>query len=252
MTGEELTDALALPAEALVDRRVPKTLLTENSAPTAADRRAIRDGIEELRWVAAVKPTTAGLPVYRDGERTYQEIAVLRLVLREGARQSRLVELVHRAIPYPVVLATDAAESVSLSVAPKRDALNEADRVVLEGDPLEATVDDSTSVSILRSFLGALPLARQPRESMLALYEAWGGVITALNASRLTGRFALPGSPAHAARWHGALEEIARLDSEIAAVRRAAEKEKQMARRVELNLEHARLRAARAAALDNL
>ncbi len=36
-------------ASARVDQRVPKKLLVENGAPTAADKRSIKDGIEELR-----------------------------------------------------------------------------------------------------------------------------------------------------------------------------------------------------------
>ena len=40
MNSFELIAALALPDDALVDRRVPKTLLIENGAPTAADKPA--------------------------------------------------------------------------------------------------------------------------------------------------------------------------------------------------------------------
>ena len=92
--------ALGLPDEALVDKRVPKSLLIDNGAPTAADRRRIREGIEELRWVAALKPTTIGVAEFRDGTREYLEIAVLNLILRSGAHAARLAELVHRAVPY--------------------------------------------------------------------------------------------------------------------------------------------------------
>ena len=86
--------ALALPAGALVDRRVPKTLLIENGAPTAADKRRIREGVEEVRWLAALKPTTVGVAEYRDAVREYLEIAVLKLTLRSAARLGRLTELV--------------------------------------------------------------------------------------------------------------------------------------------------------------
>ncbi|MFN3597035.1 MAG: DUF4391 domain-containing protein [Rubricoccaceae bacterium] len=252
MTAAELIDALALPVGAFVDRRVPKTLLVENGAPTAADKRAIQEGIEEVRWVAAVKPTTAGVPAYRDGEREYLEIAVLRLALREGAKKDRLVELVHRSIPYPVVLVVEEGGAVSISLVEKRSALNEAGRVVLDGDLVEAVVDGDTPTGILSSFLEALSLARQPRDSMRALYTGWADAVTALNVSRLTGRFVLPDTPEYAAGRREALKEIVRLDGEIAAARRAAAKEKQMARRADLNLEHARLKAAREAALKNL
>jgi len=54
MTAADVISALALPPESQVDQRVPKKLLVENGAPTAADKRQINDGIEELFWVAAV------------------------------------------------------------------------------------------------------------------------------------------------------------------------------------------------------
>ena len=98
--------ALSLPDSVLVNRRVPKTLLIENGAPTAADKRRIREGIEEIRWLAVLKPTTIGVAEYRDEVREYIEIAVLQLVLRPGAQAERLTELVHRAVPYPVLLIT--------------------------------------------------------------------------------------------------------------------------------------------------
>ena len=47
-------------------------------------------------------------------------------------------------------------------------------------------------------------------------------------------------------------QECARLDAEIARLRTAAAKEKQMAQRVELNLELKRVEAAQAAARANL
>ena len=55
MTAASVIAALCLPADARVDHRVPKNLLVENGAPTAADKRQINDGIEELLWLAALK-----------------------------------------------------------------------------------------------------------------------------------------------------------------------------------------------------
>jgi hypothetical protein len=106
-TGSDLLAALELPDGCRVDQRVPKKLLLENGAPTAADKRLISDGIEELLWLAALKPTTIGVPEYRDDVSEYLEIAVVRLKLRDGAKTTRLIELVHRAVPYPLLLLTE-------------------------------------------------------------------------------------------------------------------------------------------------
>ena len=55
MNSFDLISALALADSALVDRRVPKTLLMENGAPTAADKRRIREDIEEIRWLGRIE-----------------------------------------------------------------------------------------------------------------------------------------------------------------------------------------------------
>ena len=136
MTPEQdimiVVEALALPPEARIDRRVPKKLLIEQGAPTVADKRAIQDGIDELQWLAVLKPTTIAVPTFRDDMREYLEIAVVAVAFRAAAKSARLTELVHRAIPYPVVLITSDADGVAMSVAHKRHAQNDADKVVVE------------------------------------------------------------------------------------------------------------------------
>ena len=62
----DMIPALALPADTRVERRVPKKLLLEQGAPTASDKRQIQDGIEDLLWVAALKPNNIGVPAFRD------------------------------------------------------------------------------------------------------------------------------------------------------------------------------------------
>jgi hypothetical protein len=85
MTAADVITALALPPDSRVDQRVSKKLLVEHGARTAADKRQINDGIEELLWVAALKPTTISVPEYRDAIREVLEIAVLSLALRPEA-----------------------------------------------------------------------------------------------------------------------------------------------------------------------
>src|SRR5690606_36586974 len=107
LTAQTVVSALALPAESRVDQRVPKTLLVEHGAPTAADKRLTREAVEEIHWLAALKPNTIGVSAYRDELREYLEIAVLVLTLRGLERKPtqalRLAELLHRAVPYPLL-----------------------------------------------------------------------------------------------------------------------------------------------------
>src|ERR1035441_3966484 len=98
MSLDLVINALALPADARVDQRVPKKLLLEQGAPTAADKRQIQDGIAEMVWVAALKPTNIAVPAFRDDVREYLEIAVLAITLRPAAKPTRLIRSEERRV----------------------------------------------------------------------------------------------------------------------------------------------------------
>ena len=252
MNSSELIAALGLPDGARVDQRVPKKLLVENGAPTAADKRHINEGIEEVHWIAALKPTTIGVPEHRDAVREYLEIAVLSLKLRVEAKAGRLVELVHRAIPYPVLLVTENTARPGLSAVHKRWSQGEAGKTVLDGEVVSVEWNNDLDTDRWPAFRDALALGKQPRTTLYALYQGWIDTLLALQAARVTGAFAVAANAEHAALRRDALQECARLDAEIARLRATAAKEKQMSRRVELNLELKRVEAAQAAARANL
>lgn len=233
MTAADLITALALPPQALVNQRVPKKLLSDNAAATAADKRLIQDSIEDLIWVAALKPDTIGVSAYRDDDREYLELAVLTLSLRCTAAP-RLSELVHRAIPYPVLLiiTPPGAANVTLSLAHIRWAQRAADRTVLDGDSVQVTVPTN---AIGADFTQALALPHQPRADLFALYQGWIDTATALEAAALTGHFSPSVSREQAQARHQALQQCRELQVRVDTLRAAAKKERQLPRQVTIN-----------------
>lgn len=254
MAAERIIDALDLPSSSRVAQRVPKKLLVENGAPTTADRKLIQDGIEEITWVAALKPASIGVPEYRDEQRAYLELAVLLVDLREAGKVSRLAELIHRAIPYPVLLILADSDGLMLSLAHIRWAQKEADKTVLDGEPSMARLSGETSSGLngQHDFLQALSLRSQPRADLHALYQGWLDTLTALQAAAITGRFAKSENAEQASARRVALYRCYEIDGEVARLRIAAAKEKQMARQVAVNMEIKALLAERERAATNL
>jgi hypothetical protein len=260
ITSEDVARALALPERARVDQRVPKKLLAEHGASTAADRRLLTDSIEELQWVAALKPGTVAIPEHRSAEREYLEVAVLAVQVRAThARASqlwRLVELVHRAIPYPVVLIQSLVASTALSVSMihKRAAQNEAGKVVVDGELVRSEIVDAagTPVPHADALLEAMALDRQPHQDLMALYQGWMNCLTAAEAARLTGSFRPRTDPGEAAAQREALRHCQRLEQERVRLLSQAAKERQIARQVDLNLTIQRLQAELQAARARL
>jgi hypothetical protein len=252
MSFAPFINALALPPDARVDRRVPKKLLMEQGAPTAADKRQIQDGIEELLWVAALKPTNIAVPAFRDDVRSYLEIAVLTATLRAGAKPTRLIELIHRAIPYPLVLVAAHGETVSLSLAHKRWSQGETGKVVIEEVQRTAPFRPDALTAEETLFLASLAVSSLPNRDLFALYQGWLDRVAALEAAQITGTFAPPDSESRASALREDLDTHARLQHDIVVLRAQAEKEKQLNRRVELNLEIKRLEVKLAAAKEGL
>ncbi|CAN5807397.1 DUF4391 domain-containing protein [soil metagenome] len=252
--------ALCLPADARVDQRVPKKLLVENGAPTAADKRQINEGIEELMWIAALKPATIGVPAYRDDTREYLEIAVISATLRAGAKIARLTELIHRAIPYPVFLILNEPLGTCLSLCHLRWSQGQSGQTVLDGPLVTANLTEEenrrggaegTSDSALSPlppvasspFLSSLSLTAQPRQDLHAFYEGWVRCFEAFAAARLTSTFTLCETPSAYHARREALVEHQRLTQETSSLRARAAKETQLNRRVELNLQLKQLEA---------
>lgn len=239
-------DALALPANAKVEQRIPKKLLVEQGAPTAADKRQIQDGIEELQWVAALKPTNIAVPAYRDAVREYLEVAVLTAVFRQNAKVVRLTELIHRAVPYPVLLVSSfrdgGTDSIAVSAAHKRFAQNEAGKYVVDEILTTAPMAlDAVPPEATQAFLDSLALSRLPTRDLFQFYQGWMNGIVGFAAASITGRFALPESPEQTHRMRESVAQHSQILNDLSVLRTQAVKEKQMNRLVELNTKIKRL-----------
>lgn len=249
-------DALGLPESARVDQRIPKKLLLENGAPTAADKRLINDSIDQMQWVAALKPNTIGIAEYKDDQREYLEIAVVTVSLKDNVKKpgvARISELVHRAIPYPTLLIVAYQGENIISLAHKRWSQADASKVVLDDVPTSVVLSQVSNVkdSIAKAFLQSLTLS-QPHTNLLTLYESWIASVEALLAARLTGTFDSKSTQEEVFVRREALLSCERLEAEAERLKALASKEKQIARQVELNITLKRIQTELAAARQKI
>lgn len=234
MSADALIHALGLPDATRVDQRVPKKLLAEHGAATAADKRQVQDGVDEVQWLASLKPHLIGVPAFKDALREYLEVAVLSLKLKPSIKPGRLAELLHRAVPYPVLLLTSSDLGVSLSLAHIRTSQNESDKTVLDGPVLSVLLPDASSG---QDFYAAVALSKQPQADLFALYQGWLDTASALDIAEETGLFQPSLTREQAAARHAALQDCRQLKAQIAQLRNQAEKVRQIAHQVALNQE---------------
>lgn len=228
-------DHLALPDAAYLGKRVYKKLFFDNAEMSAVDRRTFTDDIDTITWQYTLKPSTLNVNAYRDEERDYPELAVVEAVLRSPKRATRLSELIHRAIPYPLFLVLVHQTEFAISTAHKRTSKAEAGVVVAEDLRITRWMNAKALVDVERAFLDSLAVSRLPQTHYYALYAAWHQRVLALACARLSEAFRVPKGAEEQAQQRERLAICHRLEGEIAQLRAEIKKETRFNRQVELN-----------------
>lgn len=226
---------LGLPEAAMLGKRVAKKLFFDNAMLSAADRRLFTDDIETVTWQYTLKPATLNVSAYQDEERDYREIAIVEVVLRNTQRAPRLADLMHRAIPYPLLLIFRYNTQFALSTAHKRASRAEQDEVVATDRQLTAWINTETPSALERDFLNSLAFSRTRAVHFHALYSAWHQRLLALACARLSGVYRVPDAPAQQTEQRDQLAACHRMQTDIGALRREIRAESRFNRQVELN-----------------
>lgn len=235
ITPADIRAALALPPMNAPARRLPKDVLAQHGAANTADRKLIDGAIERLDWWATLSPATVGIAAGTDEDRPVPAIQLLAMTARVEPTQ-RLLTLIHRAIPVPIILATALPGNAGtrLSLAPLRRAERIADQMVVERlviAPDLAAADEPASVA----FLASLALPGLPQTTLAALYGALIERVEALVVSRLTDvPFQLLADAAAVVGRRDALARHGQVEAEWLAARAAAKREKRLAEQVVL------------------
>jgi hypothetical protein len=222
---------LGLPSEAPQMTRIHKKTLIEQAASQPADAALITRVVSSAWLVAVLHTENVKISAYVDEQRRVDDIAVLQVELHATASSgdvARLIELLHRSMPRPLVLFVfGTREGSVLSLALTHLNLGDPDRAT-------SVVDQSLVVPLNGIPVGALRLDALNRSDLWALYRDLVRVAAA------------GGHPASAAlSAEAALDLRARLTSletELAAVVREAKREKSQAGRINLNTRARELR----------
>ncbi|RSU47570.1 DUF4391 domain-containing protein [Sphingobium yanoikuyae] len=235
ITPADICAALALPPMNAPARRLPKDVLAQHGAANSADRKMIDSVIERLDWWATLSPATVGIAAGVDEERPVPAIQLLAMTARVEPTQ-RLLTLIHRAIPVPIILATALPGNVGtrLSFAPLRRAERITDQMIIERlviAPDLAANDAPASAA----FLASLALPDLPQTTLAALYGALIDRVEALAVSRLIhAPFQLLTDASAVAGRRNALARHGQVEAEWLATRAAAKREKRLAEQVVL------------------
>jgi hypothetical protein len=232
---QALYDNLGIPDACRLGKRVFKNLFEENASLGVTDRKALRDDLDAVTWAYTLKPSTIQIRPYQDAEREYLEIALLQADLKARKRVARLAEVVHRAIPYPVILVFVHEGAALVSLAHKRFSQAEKGAIVAEDFMATDWIDLADPTPVQRAFLVSFRLADLPQIHFYALYSALTDRLVALACAELSGTYRLEPLPELRSRRRESLAACRALETRIQGLKAQIRKETQFNRQVELN-----------------
>lgn len=166
----DVADLLALPARARFSERLSKKILREQigGGGGTSEARLLDKVVAAARVVGVLRPETIQVPAHRHDDREVTDIAVLYVEptpQTSAGERRRLVELIQRAMPRPVVLVLDGpGQPAELSLALTHISRTDPERQT-------SVIDAAITVPVEDLPSGGLALARCDHTDLWALYR---------------------------------------------------------------------------------
>lgn len=232
---KSIYDFMAIPDACQLGKRVFKKLFHENAKLGTTDKKAFREDINTITWQYTLKPSTIPIQPYKDDQREYHEVAVLHVDLKTRKRIARIAEIMHRAIPYPLLIVLAHEKVCALSTAHKRFSQAEKGAIIAEDIIVTDWIDLSSPAPVKKDFMDSLVIAALPYTHFFAFYSALVDRLVALDCARLTGEFRLESVAGRRQVRRDRLAACHDLENRIEEFRDALKRETQFNRQVELN-----------------
>ncbi len=236
-----LYQKMAIPDVCLLGKRVFKSLFQENAVLGATDKKAFREDIDTITWQYTLKPATIPIPTYEDDKREYLEVALLQVNLQTPQRMGRIAEVMHRAIPYPLIIVFCWETKCALSIAHKRFSQAERGAIVAEDIRTTRWIDLEAPSAVEEEFLCSLAVPTFSHTNFYAFYSSIVDRCIALECARFTGKYRPGVLPEEREARLNRLAASRALEDRIAERKATIRTETQFNRQVEMNAEIKRL-----------
>ena len=241
---EALYEKMMIPESCRLGKRVYKRLFHENARLGATDKNALRDDVDTILWQYTFKPTTIPILPYEDDQREYHEVALIQVNLTQDKRVNRLCEIIHRAIPYPLILVFHISNHQSsinnqkclISLACKRFSQAEKEAIVAEGFQETGWLDLSNPTENQAAFLESLDISTWPHTHFFGFYRAAMDRVIALACAEHSGHYSLePPNGLSVDDRVNKLKQLEKLQQKKSEIQGKLKKEKNLGTQVQLN-----------------
>ncbi|GAA4079106.1 DUF4391 domain-containing protein [Amphibacillus indicireducens] len=226
-----MLESLNLPKECVYQQFIPKKQFYTHGNLKTTEKNIFTQGIERITLYAQLTRQNTNIPTYKDETRTYEEVSIFLVELRESEAVEKIATLIMEAIPYPIILIGKLNNQYNFFGAHQRDNLVDEQKIILEKVYQTGFVD---SDSIFIEQVNYLSLRKSD------FFTFYNDYIQAIIKFNLASR-----NIKQTENSEEVLEQIEMLEHEIATLKGKLKRENHFNKKMELNMKIKKLEKER-------
>lgn len=217
-----LIKSLNLPEECVYKQFIPKKQFYTHGNLKSSEKTIFTQEIERITLYAQLTRQNTNIPTYQDETRTYEEISIFLVELRELQEMEKIATVIMESIPYPIILIGKFKDQYNFFGAHQRDNLVDEQKIILEKVYQTGFLDNNSI------FIEQINYRELRKNDFFTFYNDYIQAIIEFNlASR---------NIKQTENKEATLQEIERLEDEITTLKGKLKRENHFNKKMELNM----------------
>ena len=243
-----IEDLIKVPNAAIVNSILPKQDIFEATGMTKSDKDYFVRYVKQIRWLYKFDDVSVRIKPYEDDEKSYLESELIGIKLKKefqeynhntgnfhrfDARLDRIVDILLRFIPYPILLCAEFNDEIKFYVSHISESKSDYDKITLDELIYTDWINTKDFDKFAEELINKLQIDNLDKTNVFTFYEDIVTAIIQYNGSREAGQEVTIGSD----KIQEIMEKIRVLEREIADLRVKIRRADNFSERVDYNIQ---------------
>lgn len=242
-----IEDLINVPNVAIVNNIIPKQDIFEATGMTKSDKDYFVRYVKQIRWLYKFDDASVRIKPYETEEKSYLEAELISIKLKKefqeynhntgnfhrfDARLDRIVDILLRFIPYPILLCAEFNDEIKFYVSHISESKSDYDKITLDELIYTDWIDVNNLDSFDKELIEKLQIDNLDKTNVFTFYDDIVTAIIQYNGSKEVGQEVTLSSE----EIQKIMDEIKLIEREIVDLRVKIRRADNFSERVELNI----------------
>ena len=231
-----IEDLIKVPNAAIVNAIIPKQDIFEAAEMNKSDKDYFVKYVKQIRWLYKFDDSSVRIKPYENEDKSYLEVELISIKLKKefqeynhntgnfhrfNARLDRIVDILLRFIPYPILLCAEFKDEIKFYVSHISESKADYDKITLDELISTEWMDTNNLDNFDNELLNKLQLDNLDKSNVYTFYDDMVTAIIQYNGSKEVGQEVTLSSE----EIQGIMDEIKVIDRKIADLKVKIRKE---------------------------